>query len=126
MSQTLLILGASSKPDRYAHKAFKLLQGLGHKLILVNRGVTEIEGQAVIPDIADVAEPYDVLTVYVRADVSTQLADAILKQKPQHVIFNPGAENPALKQRLTEAGTTCYDACTLVLYRTGQAPAPAL
>jgi uncharacterized protein len=122
MSKTILILGASNKPDRYAYKAFQLLKGLGHSLLLVNRGVPEIEGQAVVSDLAAVTEPYDILTVYVRADVSSQLADAILKQKPKHVIFNPGAENPSLTQKLTAAGIACQDACTLVLYKTGQAP----
>jgi hypothetical protein len=122
MSQTILILGASNKTDRYAYKAFKLLHSLGHKLLLVNRGISEIEGHPVQADISNVSEPYDILTIYVRADVSSQLADCILKQKPKHVIFNPGAENPALAQKLTAAGINWQDACTLVLYRTGQAP----
>jgi uncharacterized protein len=122
MSQTILILGASNKADRYSNKAQKLLSGMGHKLILVNRGLTEIEGLPVIADLGDVSEPYDVLTIYVRADISNLVTDKILRQKPKHVIFNPGAENLDLANRLTEAGISWQDACTLVLYRTGQAP----
>jgi uncharacterized protein len=122
MSQTILILGASNKADRYSNKAQKLLSGMGHKLILVNRGISESEGLPVVADLGDVAESYNVLTVYVRADISNLVADKILRQKPKHVIFNPGAENPDLAKRLTDAGIPWQDACTLVLYRTGQAP----
>lgn len=122
MKQTILILGASNKPDRYSNKAQKLLAGLGHDLVLVNRGLKEIDGLPVHADLSEVTSPYDVLTVYVKADVSSQLKDQILRQKPKHVIFNPGAENEALAQSLTAADIPWQNACTLVLYRTGQAP----
>jgi hypothetical protein len=36
------------------------------------------------------------------------------------VIFNPGAENPALAERLAETGVEVEDACSLVLSGLGQ------
>jgi len=36
------------------------------------------------------------------------------------VIFNPGAENPDLAERLRKQGVETLEACTLVLLRTGQ------
>jgi predicted CoA-binding protein len=122
MPQKILILGASNKPDRYSNKAQVLLTKLGHQLILVNRGLTESNGLPVVSDLSSVKEPVDVLTIYVRPDLSSQLSDDILELKPRHVIFNPGTENPALATRLTEAEIPWQNACTLVLYRTGQAP----
>ena len=51
---------------------------------------------------------------------STPLLAPLLALKPRRVIFNPGAENPALEDGLRAAGIEVEDACTLVLLRTGQ------
>ena len=57
--QRVVILGASHNPERYSYKAMKVLQEHGHETVLVNRGVTEIEGQPVLADIGDVTGPED-------------------------------------------------------------------
>jgi uncharacterized protein len=88
----------------------------------VNRGITQSGDLPVVTDLKDVQQPYDVLTVYVKAEVSSTLADTVVKQKPEQVIFNPGAENAALAEKLTAAGIAWQNACTLVLCRSKQAP----
>jgi predicted CoA-binding protein len=74
----------------------------------------------VVPDLAQVTGPVDTVTMYVGAAISKGLADKLVSLNPKRVIFNPGAENPELQSRLTEAGIDVQEACTLVLLRTGQ------
>ena len=114
------ILGASNKPERYAHKALQSLLRHGHKPILVNPGLQVIDGLPVVPDLDRITDPVDTLTVYVGPEISAKLEEKIVRLKPSRVIFNPGAENPALGDVLTQNGIQVQEACTLVLLRTNQ------
>ena len=114
------VLGASNKPERYSFQAVKLLAEKGHAVFPVHPALTAIDGMPVFKGLADVPVPIHTLTVYVGPERSSALAAAILAKRPHRVIFNPGAENPALAAQLQSARIDVYNACTLVLLRTGQ------
>ena len=114
------VLGASNKPERYSFQAVKLLAEKGHAVCPVHPALATIDGVPVFKQLGDIRVPLHTLTVYVGPERSTALAAAILAARPQRVIFNPGAENPALAQQLQAAGIQVENACTLVLLRTGQ------
>jgi predicted CoA-binding protein len=120
MGQKVAILGASTKPERYAYKAFKMLQEYGHTPIPVAPALEEVEGIRAYARLSEVPGPVDTLTMYIGPQRSSPLADEIVKFKPGRVIFNPGSENPELKRRLQAAGIPFEEACTLVLLRTHQ------
>ena len=114
------ILGASPNPERYSNKAIRMLLEHGHDVVPVNPAYEEIEGVPVAASI-EALEPGDIdtVTMYVGAARSDGLRDALLALKPRRVIFNPGAENPALAGSLKQAGIETDEACTLVMLRTG-------
>ncbi len=118
--ERVVILGASDKPERYAHKAQLLLKQHGHEVVPVHPRLTEIEGVPVLPDLKAVTGPVDTLTLYVNPQVSSAAAADILALKPARVIFNPGTENAGLQTQLSAAGIAWEEACTLVLLHTGQ------
>jgi hypothetical protein len=118
--ERVVILGASDKPERYSHRALRMLLDHGHEIVLVHPRLAQIEGRDVVSDLGAVTGAVDTITMYVGPDASSPLADKLLSLKPTRVIFNPGAENPALRQRLMEAGIRVEEACTLVLLSTGQ------
>ncbi|NLW80969.1 MAG: CoA-binding protein [Desulfovibrionales bacterium] len=120
MSQTVAVLGASHKPERYSNQAVRMLREYGHQVIPVTPGRKDIEDLPVAPSLADIDRTVDTLTVYVGPERSAQLQDAIIALKPGRVILNPGTESPELEQALTHAGIPWQHACTLVLLRTGQ------
>ncbi len=120
MSQRVVLLGASDKPERYAYRAFRLLREHGHEVVPVHPTLREIEGVPVHPDLASVGGEVDTLTLYVNPRLSEPLADAILQLAPKRVIFNPGTESGPLAARLGSAGIACLEACTLVLLETGR------
>jgi predicted CoA-binding protein len=119
MSERVVILGASDQPDRYAHKAFRMLREHGHEVIPVHPTLTEIEGVAVVPDLRSVEGPVDTLTLYVRPSISESVAGDLVEMKPGRVLFNPGTESAVLQAKLDEAGISREEACTLVLLGTG-------
>ncbi|MDF7823120.1 CoA-binding protein [Pontiellaceae bacterium B12227] len=118
--QTVVVLGASPKPERYSNKAIRLLGEHGHRVVPVHPAIVEIEGLAVQSALNAITEPVDTLTLYVGAGISNPLSDQIIELNPRRVIFNPGTENPELYTRLSSAGIPFEEACTLVLLHSGQ------
>ena len=113
-----LIIGASENPDRYAYRAALSLLRHGHAIELLGlRNGTIIDhpiqtGQPILPDI-------DTVTLYVGPRHQAQYADYLKQLHPRRVIFNPGAENPALATELQAAGIEPIEACTLVMLSVG-------
>jgi predicted CoA-binding protein len=119
-SETVAILGASPKPDRYACKAFELLQEYGHRPIPINPAFDEILGEKCYPKISDAPGPIDTITLYLGEARSNPLIDEIVSANPRRIIMNPGAENNALATRAADAGIEVVEGCTLVMLRAGQ------
>jgi len=114
-----VVLGASPNPARYANKAVHKLLDKGHAPLLVGirkGSIADIPIQIGQPDISDV----DTVTVYVGPKHQGAYEDYILSLKPNRIIFNPGAENPAFGKRAREEGIEVAYACTLVMLSTGQ------
>ena len=109
------ILGASDKPDRYSHMLLRRLLDKGHEVYPVNPSLASIDGIPVYKDVASLPPGLDVLSIYMNASRSEPLSDAILATGIPKVVFNPGAENPALENRLEAAGQEAVEACSLVL-----------
>lgn len=120
MTETVAILGASDNPERYAHKAMKMLQEYGHKVYPVNPHIDKIEELNVIPSLTSLPEQVDTLTLYVNPQRLEPYIDQIKKLKPKRVIFNPGTESKDVEKQLKEAGIETTEACTMVLLRTNQ------
>lgn len=120
LAETVAIVGASPRADRYARKALELLHEYRHHPIPVNPAYDKILGEKCYPNISAVPQPIDTVTLYLRETLSNPLIDEIIKVKPRRLIMNPGAENPVLAARAREAGIEVVEACTLVLLRTGQ------
>lgn len=114
------VLGASPKEDRYSFKAVRMLKEHGFEPIPVHPAGHNVDGIKGLKSLDDISESVDTLSVYVNAGVSSAELEKILRLNPRRVIFNPGAENPALATTLREAGIEVVEACTLVMLRTEQ------
>ncbi len=120
MKQSVVVLGASSNPERYSNKAIKLLLKHGHEVLPVHPKEAEIEKLKVLPKLSDIKVKPDTLTLYVGPDLSKPLIPEIIKLKPGRVIMNPGTESEDVKAALREASIPYEEACTLVLLQTNQ------
>jgi predicted CoA-binding protein len=119
-TETVAILGASPKPDRYAYKAFELLREYGHRPVPINPAFADILGEKCYPKISDAPGLIDTVTLYLGQARSDPLIDQIIDAKPRRIIMNPGAENSALAEKAQDAGIEVVEGCTLVMLRTGQ------
>lgn len=114
--KTVVILGASDKPGRASHALLARMLGRGgYAPVPVHPALDAIAGIPVRHGLGEVPPHPDLLTVYVSPERSAALEADIVHLAPRKVIFNPGAENPALEARLEAAGIKTENACSLVL-----------
>lgn len=114
-----LVLGASTKPERYAFKAITMLVEKGHSVLAIGQNSGEVAGITIrtknIP-----LKNIDTITLYLNALRQRDYYNYIIETKPKRVVFNPGTENPELYQLLNANGIKAEVACTLVLLATNQ------
>jgi hypothetical protein len=119
-AETVVVLGATPKEERYANMAMKLLVEHGHHAVPVNPAFDEVLGGKCYQSIADVPGPIDTVTLYLGEARSEPLIAEILQAQPRRIILNPGAENPHLAREAKARGIEVVEGCTLVMLRTGQ------
>jgi predicted CoA-binding protein len=118
--QTVAVIGASEDLSRYSNMACRQLRARGHKVYAISLHGRDIQDAIGRTSVADIPEPLDTATMYIRASLQPAVLDAIIQKKPKRVIFNPGSESKESEQRLREAGIEVVHACTLVLLHTNQ------
>ncbi len=114
-----VVLGATENSSRYANLAVQKLSSHGHTVIPIGLRQGSITGIPIVTGQPEV-EAVDTVTLYLNSQRQEQYHDYILNLHPQRIIFNPGAENDALKKLAEEKGIETLEACTLVLLSTGQ------
>lgn len=119
-TQTVAVLGASPKQERFSNQAVRLLTDYRHQVIPVNPAFEHIESWACQPNLSAITEPVDTLSLYLSADRLVEHLDSILALKPKRVLFNPGTESTEVQAALSNAGITWIEGCTLVLLRNHQ------
>ena len=114
-----LVLGASTKPDRYAFKAVEMLVNKGHSVIAIGQNAGEVAGISIktknIP-----LKNVNTVTLYLNPIRQKDYYNYIVSTQPKRVIFNPGTENPEFYQLLKLNNIKVEVACTLVLLATNQ------
>lgn len=114
-----LVLGASSKPDKYSYKAISLLVEKGHSVLAIGQNSGEVAGIK-IQTKAIPLKNIDTITLYLNPNRQRDYYNYIVEAKPKRVLFNPGTENPELYQLLELNAIKAEVACTLVLLTTNQ------
>jgi len=118
--RTVVVLGASDKPERYSNRAVRLLKEDGYRVIPVHPSLQTVEGFDVRHRLAEIQEPVDTLTVYLSPVHSAPMTGELVRMRPGRVILNPGTESDQLEAGLGDAGIPCIKACTLVMLSTGR------
>ena len=114
-----LVLGATTKPERYAFKAVNMLVDKGHSVLALGQNAGEVAGVK-IQTKAIPLKNIDTVTLYLNPTRQRDYYNYIVEAKPKRVIFNPGTENPEFYQLLKLNDIRVEVACTLVLLATNQ------
>ncbi|MCS6821557.1 MAG: CoA-binding protein [Microscillaceae bacterium] len=114
-----LIIGATPNPERYAYKAASMLYK--QAIPFVNMGIKagEVLGQPILQEKTPLSDIHTV-TLYISPNKQMEWREYIASLKPKRVIFNPGTENPEIRQYFESQGIQTIEACTLVMLSTGQ------
>lgn len=116
-----VIIGATTNPGRYAYLAAEMLTKYNHEIVPVGikqgvvfgKEILSIQSRPAIPDV-------DTITLYIGPQHQPEHYDYLLSLRPKRVIFNPGTENPEFEKLIEDSGAEAWQACTLVLLRSGQ------
>jgi len=114
-----LILGATPDSSRYAYLAANRLVRTGHPIVNVGIKKGEVAGVAIEPA-EEIHTDIDTVTLYIGTQNQPPLYNYILATNPKRIIFNPGTENPELRNLARERGIETLSACTLVMLSTGE------
>jgi len=100
--------------------AQKVLLKDGHKVMLFNPAIKEIEGIKVINDMKDIKGEIETITLYVGPTRLVPMIDDIIKLNSKRIIANPGTECEDMRRACELAKIEYIEACTLVMLSTGQ------
>jgi predicted CoA-binding protein len=114
-----LVLGATTKPDRYAFRAINMLVEKGHTVLAIGQNTGEVAGVKIYTKAIPVKN-IDTVTLYLNPARQRDYYNYIIEAQPKRVVFNPGTENPELYQLLELNNIKAEVACTLVLLATNQ------
>jgi predicted CoA-binding protein len=120
MPETVAIIGASEKKNRFAYRAMVALREHGHEVRLVNPFKENIEGDKCFKTVSDITEKIDTVTLYVNPERFKDHVAEVVQAKPRRVIMNPGTEDAGMQAVLEAAGIKVQRACTLVMLSSGQ------
>jgi predicted CoA-binding protein len=114
-----VVIGATSKPEKYAYKAITMLVEKGYSVLAIGQNAGEVAGIK-IQTKAIPLKNIDTITLYLNPTRQRDYYNYIVESKPKRVIFNPGTENPEFYQLLELNAIQVEVACTLVLLATNQ------
>ncbi len=114
-----LIIGASTKPERYSYQAIERLVEKQHEVTALGLKSGQVQDVFIHTE-KKVWQAIDTVSLYVGPAHQHAYIEYVLSLNPRRVLFNPGTENPAFEERLKKAGILAERACTLVLLATNQ------
>ncbi len=109
--EKVIVFGYSDNPERYSNMAYHLLNDYDHEAIKFNPREQ---------DPKDLPDQCDTIPLYVGPAISDKFSETIKRIDFKRIIFNPGSENPKLKEILMAKGVEVVHGCTLVMLRTNQ------
>ena len=119
MKKHTLVIGASTRPERYAFKAIQKLRMNGYPVYALSLKPGKVDDVEFFTEQKPL-EDVDTVTLYVGPQNQSAYYEYVKSLKPRRVLFNPGTENPEFQELLKEEGIEPVEACTLVLLSTGQ------
>ena len=115
---SVAVIGATDEPGKYGGIAYRQLKAMGYRVFAVNPGRDTVDGDPAYPDLASLPDPPTIVNFVVPARVGSGVADQAIELGYTNLWFQPGAESPALTERLERAGANVLtDACIMVRAR---------
>ncbi|HAM09099.1 MAG: CoA-binding protein [Bacteroidetes bacterium GWE2_41_25] len=119
MEKITLVLGASTKPERFSNKAIKRLQKLNYPVIALGLREDYIGELRILKGMPQDLGPVHTIALYLGAGNQKQYYDYIISLKPRRIIFNPGTINFELTALAQKNGIETINDCLLDMLNLG-------
>jgi hypothetical protein len=113
MAKGIVIVGASSKRDRFSNKAVRAYAQKGYRVYAVHPREETVEELPAYRSVSDIPDKLDIASLYVRPEIGMTLLDELADKGIRDVYLNPGAESDELYQRARELGLNPMMACSI-------------
>jgi predicted CoA-binding protein len=114
MQETVAVIGASNKRDKFSNKAVRAYIKQGYRVFPVNPRGGEIEGLAVYKSVTDIPVDLDRITVYLPPQLTFEVLDDIAKKGARELFLNPGTESDSVIQKAKSLGLDPILACSIL------------
>ena len=115
MSKSIVVLGASQDRRKFSNKCVRAYLAAGWDVIAVHPTAPEVEGQTVVPTLADLPGPYyDRLSVYLPPAVGAKVLAEPHGKRFGECWLNPGAESAEVVAAATPGSDKVVEACSIV------------
>ncbi|MFW5979038.1 MAG: CoA-binding protein [Bacteroidia bacterium] len=115
----VMVLGATPNRKRFANTCVKSLIRYGYPVIPLGIKEGSIAGHEIVTEKIPV-KGLHTITIYLSQENQKDYYDYILRLDPKRIIFNPGAENPELRELAEKKGIEVVDDCTLIMLNAGK------
>jgi predicted CoA-binding protein len=120
MDKVTLVLGASSKPERFSNKAVLRLQKYNHHVIALGLKDDYIGNLRIRKGMPQDLGPVHTVALYLGAVNQKQYYNYIISLKPKRIVFNPGTVNPELAELAKKNGIDTINDCILTMLNSGR------
>lgn len=112
--KTVAVIGASADRRKFGNKGTRAFVAAGWRVFPVNPNKGSVEGLPTAASVADIAEPLDVVSLYVPPAAGLKLLPAIAAKQPSEVWLNPGAESRELLATAAALGLRTVQTCSII------------
>lgn len=118
MGLKTVVIGASDNPERYSHRAVRMLKGHNHPVVAVGLRSGRIEDIVIHTDQPQ-EKDVDTVSLYVGPANQEYWLPYIASLHPRRLILNPGTENVTIMDWARKHEIEPVEACTLVMLSVG-------
>lgn len=97
-------VGVISDPQTTGYRVASYQQSQGYKVIPVNRGDDMVLGHKVVPSVAAIEGPVDIVNVFGHLNDVAGVTDAAIQAGAKAIWLEPGAHDAAAESKATAAG----------------------
>lgn len=98
----IAVIGASSKPEKWGYKIFKILRKNNFEVFPVHKSLKEIEGVKVYSSLNDIEEEIEACVFVVNPEIGLKISEEVISNNIKYVWLQPGTRSEELINKLKD------------------------